>query len=179
MSSKKTHEEKRADLIRKYRKLKVNSEEREGSVITYHLSRGEDKFVMRVLLGLDTVGIAYVRDLKDLVDEVGAKKGIIVTNGKYTYSARSNANNLDVELIPPTLPVFDIFKHDLVPLAELLGEEERKKLEEKYHAELYQYPWINSSDPVSIILGAKPGDVLRITSKSATAGAVETYRYVV
>ena len=52
-------------------------------------------------------------------------------------------------------------------------------MSKKYHAEPYQFPWIKSVDPISIILGAKPGDVLRITQKSETAGKYETYRYVV
>ncbi|MBT7915857.1 DNA-directed RNA polymerase subunit H, partial [Candidatus Bathyarchaeota archaeon] len=34
-------------------------------------------------------------------------------------------------------------------------------------------------DPISIILGASPGDVLRVTHKSETAGKYLSYRYVV
>ena len=86
---------------------------------------------------------------------------------------------LKVELIPPTLPTFDIFEHKLVPKAEIVSDEGRKELQEKYHAQLYQYPWINSDDPVSIILGAEPGDVIQINLDSETAGLSVTYRYVV
>jgi DNA-directed RNA polymerase subunit H len=179
VSKAKTVEEKRADLIIKYRSLKVEKEEQGDQSITYHLSRGEERYVMRVLLDQDTIGIAFVRELRDLVKETGASKGILVGNGKYTYSARSSSPELGVELIPPSLPTFDVFSHDFVPMAEIVGEEERRRLVEKYHAEPYQYPWIKSSDPISIILGAKPGDVIKITSKSETAGVAESYRYVV
>ncbi|MBN2334883.1 DNA-directed RNA polymerase subunit H [Candidatus Bathyarchaeota archaeon] len=86
---------------------------------------------------------------------------------------------MSIELIPPSLPTFDIFEHSLVPVHEIVSVEERRQLAEKYHAEPYQFPWIKSSDPISIILGAKPGDVVKINQKSETAGSYDTYRYVV
>lgn len=179
MSETKTVEERRAEIIIKYRKLRIDKVVKEGDKITYFLLRGDRKYVMLILIGQDTIGISYVRDLKDLVDKESAYKGILVGNGKYTYSAKSTAPELNVELIPPTLPVFDIFEHVLVPNAEIVGEEERRKLVEAYHAQLYQFPWIKFDDPVSIILGAEPGDVIKITSRSETAGVSESYRYVV
>ncbi len=179
MSETKTVEERRAEIIIKYRKLRIDKVVKERDKITYFLSRGDRKYVMLILIGQDTIGISFVRDLKDLVDKESAYKGILVGNGKYTYSAKSTAPELNVELIPPTLPVFDIFEHVLVPNAEIVDEDERRKLVEAYHAQLYQFPWIKFDDPVSIILGAEPGDVIKITSRSETAGVSESYRYVV
>ncbi|UCH57658.1 MAG: DNA-directed RNA polymerase subunit H [Candidatus Bathyarchaeota archaeon] len=179
MSKAKSDEERRAELIIKYRKLKVNKKQRTKEQITYFLSRGEEQYVMICLIDTKTIGISYVRDLRDQVEERGAVKGILVGNGKYTYSAKSTAPKLKVELIPPTLPTFDIFEHRLVPKAEIVSEEEKKKFIETYHAQPYQYPWIKADDPVSIILGAEPGDVIRIISESETAGIYESYRYVV
>lgn len=178
MGNPETVEEQRAALVIKYRKLKVDEVEREGDIITYHLSRGDEKYVMHCVIGQSTIGIAYVRDLKELVDREGAEKGILVGNGKYTYSAKSSSPNLKVELIPPTLPVFDIFMHELVPKAEIVTEEEKEELIEAYHAHPYQFPWIKTSDPISILLGAEPGDIIRITTESETAGISESYRYV-
>jgi len=175
----KTLEERRAALIIKYRKIKVDSVEKDEDRIVYRMSRGDEKYIMHVLLGKKTIGIAYIRELRDKVDEEEVTGGLIVGDGKYTYSARSSAPEMCIELIPPTLPAFDIFEHDLVPLHEVVSQEERKELSEKYHAEPFQFPWIKSVDPISIILGAKPGDVVRITQKSETAGKYETYRYVV
>jgi DNA-directed RNA polymerase subunit H len=178
-SEAKTVEERRAALIIKYRNLKIEREEREGDVITYYLSRGDSKYVLRILIGQITIGIAFVRELRDTIQEEGADKGILVGDGKYTYSARSSAPGLGVELIPATLPVFDIFEHMLVPRAEIVSEEEKQKLVKTYHAQLYQFPWIKADDPVAIILGAEPGDVIRIMTESETAGVAESYRYVV
>jgi len=175
----KTLEERRAALIIKYRKIKVDSVEKDEDRIVYRMSRGDEKYIMHVLLGKKTIGIAYIRELRDKVNEEEATGGLVVGDGKYTYSARSSAPEMRIELIPPTLPTFDIFEHDLVPLHEVVSPEEKKELSEKYHAEPFQFPWIKSVDPISIILGAKPGDVVRITQKSETAGKYETYRYVV
>ena len=175
----KTLEERRAALIIKYRKIKVDSVEKDEDRIVYRMSRGDEKYIMHVLLGKKTIGIAYIRELRDKVNEEEATGGLVVGDGKYTYSARSSAPEMRIELIPPTLPTFDIFEHDLVPLHEVVSPEEKKELSEKYHAEPFQFPWIKSVVPISIILGAKPGDVVRITQKSETAGKYETYRYVV
>lgn len=179
MSKANTDEEKRAALIIKYRNLKKDKEEREGDKITYYLSRGDKRYIMLLLIDIKTIGIAYVRELKELIDEHEADKGLLVGNGKYTYSAKSQAPKLRVELIPPTLPTFDIFGHSLVSTAEIVDEEDKQKLIETYHAQPFQFPWIKVADPVSIILGAEPGDVIKIMAKSQTAGLSESYRYVV
>ena len=175
----KSDEEKRAALIIKYRNLKIKSKEAEDQQITYHLSRGDETFIMQILLDQKTIGIAFVRELRDLVEEAEATKGILVGGGKYTYSAKANAPKLKVELIPPSLPTFDLFEHKYVSKAELVSEEEKQALLEKYHSKAYQFPWIKSKDPVAIILGAEPGDVIKINLESQTAGLAVSYRYVV
>ncbi len=174
-----TLEEKRAALIIQYRKFNLDAIEKEEEKLTYRLSRGEEKYLMHVLLNKKTIGIAFIRNLRDQIEEEEVTGGIIVADGKYTYSARSNAPEMRIELIPSSLPTFDVFEHSYVPLHEVVTEEERKEISERYHAEPYQFPWIRASDPVSIILGATPGDVLKITQKSETAGEYFSYRYVV
>jgi len=180
MSKKDTLEEKRADLIIKYRKLVLEKREEEDERIVYRLTdKKGHPIIMHGILGQKTIGISYVRELKDMVEKEGAEKGILVGDGKYTYSARSEAEKEKIELIPPTLPTFDIFEHDLVPLHEIVAEEELEGVTKKFHAEAYQFPWIKSNDPISIILGAKAGNVIKITQKSETAGTAISYRYVV
>ena len=180
MSKRKTVEEKRADLIIKHRNLKKKKKEvREDGFIIYHLTKGDEYYVMLIILNQKTIGIAYVRELRDLVQANEAQKGIMVGNGKYTYSAKANAPKIGVELIPPTLPVFDIFKHNLVSDAEIVEGEAKEKVVERYHAKPYQFPWIKAQDPIAIILGAEEGDIIKITSESVTAGIAESYRYVV
>lgn len=179
MSEKSSDVEKRAALLIKYRGMRVKEKMEEGDLITYTLSRGSEEYVMQCVLNQRTVGVSFVRNLRDIVEKTEAEGGILIADVKYTYSARANAPKLGVELIPPTLPTFDLFKHTLVPSAELVSEEERQELLEKFHAEPYQFPWIKTSDPVSIVLGATQGDIIRFISDSLTAGASETYRYVI
>ena len=179
MGREKTAAEKRAELLIKYRNLAVEREEQDGNLITYYLSKDGEKIIMHCLNVVQTIGISYIRDLKQVVDKEEADKGILVGEGKYTYSAKSSAPKLNVELIPPTLPTFDIFEHELVPKSYIINEEERQRIIEKYHAQPYQYPWMKVADPIAIILGAVAGDVICINTKSETAGLSKSYRYVV
>ncbi len=70
-------------------------------------------------------------------------------------------------------------QHVLVPKHEILSEEERKALLEKYGIRPDQLPYILASDPAAKEIGAKPGDIIKITRKSPTAGVAIYYRYVV
>ncbi len=84
MSESKTAVEKRAALIIKYRKLKINNIAKEGDRTTYFLSRGDSNYVFLCIVGQRTLGISYVRELRDIVEKTGAEKGAIVTVGEYT-----------------------------------------------------------------------------------------------
>jgi len=71
------------------------------------------------------------------------------------------------------------FVNELVPKHEILSEEEKQKLLEKFNISLKQLPKILVTDPCAKALGAKPGDVIKITRKSPTAGEYYYYRVVV
>ncbi|MEM1689650.1 MAG: DNA-directed RNA polymerase subunit H [Candidatus Hadarchaeales archaeon] len=73
----------------------------------------------------------------------------------------------------------EITKHRLVPKHEVLSQEEAKEVLERYRVEPHQLPLLLSSDPVAKAIGAKPGDIVKITRKSPTAGEIVIYRYVV
>ena len=179
MGSSETVEEKRAALLIKHRNLKRERVQREEEKHVYYLTRDGEKYVMLCVIGKATIGVSYVRELKKMVDNEEATKGIMIGDGRYTYSARSTAEQMGIELIPSSLPTFNLFDHILVPNHEILNERERREVLERFHAEPYQFPWIKASDPIAIILGAEPGDIIRVTGDSATAGKSESYRYVV
>lgn len=72
-----------------------------------------------------------------------------------------------------------ILEHELVPKHELLSREEALKVLKELGVRPEQLPWIRASDPIAKLLGAKPGDIVRVTRKSPTAGISVAYRFVV
>ncbi|UCB58555.1 MAG: DNA-directed RNA polymerase subunit H [Thermoplasmatales archaeon] len=74
---------------------------------------------------------------------------------------------------------FEIMRHDLVPLHEVISEEEKKQLFEDLNITPDQLPKIMDTDPVSISIGAKPGQIVKIVRKSHTANEAVAYRLVV
>ncbi len=73
-----------------------------------------------------------------------------------------------------------ILNHEYVPKHEILSEKEAEKLLKKYKLNSKnKLPKILLSDPVVKAIGAKKGDILRITRKSYTAGTAVYYRVVV
>ncbi|RME31140.1 DNA-directed RNA polymerase subunit H [Candidatus Woesearchaeota archaeon] len=74
---------------------------------------------------------------------------------------------------------FDVREHILVPRHEKLSKEEAAKVLEQYHTTIKEMPKILTSDPALRGLGVKPGDIIKITRKSYTAGSTVFYRGVV
>ena len=73
----------------------------------------------------------------------------------------------------------NILEHILVPKHEVLDYKEALEVLKKLGVKPEQLPWIRASDPVVRLIGAKPGDIIRIIRKSPTAGESVAYRYVV
>lgn len=69
--------------------------------------------------------------------------------------------------------------HIYVPKHEIINKDEAMKVIEKYHTKPTEMPLIFVSDPAIRGLGVKPGDMIKITRKSPTAGESVYYRYVV
>ena len=74
---------------------------------------------------------------------------------------------------------FDIMNHDLVPLHIIVSDDEKNELFNKYNITPDQLPKILDSDPVSISIGAKPGQIVKIIRKSHTAKEAVAYRFVI
>jgi len=73
----------------------------------------------------------------------------------------------------------DIMKHNLVPTHEIISEKEQKEIMDKYNITPDQLPKILNTDPVSIFIGAQPGQIIKITRESHTAKEAVAYRLVV
>jgi DNA-directed RNA polymerase subunit H (RpoH/RPB5) len=74
---------------------------------------------------------------------------------------------------------FNIMKHELVPFHEIISEEEKKQIFKEYNLTPDQLPKILNTDAVSLSIGAKPGQIIKITRKSHTAKEAVAYRLVV
>ncbi|MFY3741312.1 MAG: DNA-directed RNA polymerase subunit H [Candidatus Nitrosomirales archaeon] len=83
------------------------------------------------------------------------------------------------QLSDKSKPSFDVLKHVYVPKHEILPKKEADEVLIKYNAKHGQLPFIFLSDPALRELSAKPGDIIKITRKSPTAGESIYYRYVV
>ncbi|MGI0081703.1 MAG: DNA-directed RNA polymerase subunit H [Nitrosopumilaceae archaeon] len=69
--------------------------------------------------------------------------------------------------------------HVYVPKHEIMTKKEAEEVLEKFHTKPTEMPLIYETDPAIKGLGVKPGDMIKITRKSATAGESIYYRYVV
>ena len=79
----------------------------------------------------------------------------------------------------PEKKQLNIMHHKLVPIHEIISEKEQKELMEKYKITPDQLPKILNTDPVSVFIGAKPGQIVKIIRKSHTAREAVAYRLVV
>lgn len=170
--------ERKANVIIELRNYKVlGREESEEGVYTLVEDR-EGKKVLIWTASISDIGIKHVNNMAKYMREKGAEGGIIVSN-KYSQSAKTQARKENIELIPQDFPSFNIFKHYLVPRHEILSPEEKQALLERYRIEPWKLPRIKASDPAVRLIGAKPGDIIKIVRRSPTAGESIYYRYVV
>ena len=69
--------------------------------------------------------------------------------------------------------------HVYVPKHEIMNKKDAEDVLKKFNCKPTELPLIFVNDPAIIGLGVKPGDMIKITRKSATAGESSYYRYVV
>ena len=69
--------------------------------------------------------------------------------------------------------------HIYVPKHEIMNKKDAQKVLGEFNCKPTELPLIFVTDPAILGLGVKPGDMIRITRKSGTAGESTYYRYVV
>ena len=69
--------------------------------------------------------------------------------------------------------------HVYVPKHEIMTKKDAEEVLKKFNCTPTQLPLIFVNDPAIVGLGVKPGDMIKITRKSGTAGITLYYRYVV
>lgn len=174
-------EERKAKVLIKLRGYKLVKKEKHKDALSYivDIPKEKQKAIIWCLPNEATVGITAINRLQKVMKDVELERGIIITSGRFTHAVKQSAKKKGIELLPRTFPVFDLFEHKLVPKHEILAEKEKDELLAMYKVQPYQLPQIKSTDPAVKAIDAKPGDVLRVIRKSATAGKHIAYRYVV
>ena len=74
---------------------------------------------------------------------------------------------------------FKVDKHILTPKHLKIGEKEKAQVLDKYHVSSKEMPKILKTDSAIKGLDPKPGDMIKIIRKSATAGESIFYRVVI
>jgi len=74
---------------------------------------------------------------------------------------------------------FKTDNHQLIPKHVKVSDKQKEDLLEEYDITLKELPKILRTDPAIQSSKAKPGDVIKITRKSLTAGETVFYRVVV
>lgn len=75
--------------------------------------------------------------------------------------------------------VIKISNHIYQPKHEIIPKREAEEVMRKFNARPGQLPYIMTSDKAIEDLDVRPGDIIKITRKSPTAGESVYYRYVV
>jgi DNA-directed RNA polymerase subunit H (RpoH/RPB5) len=174
-------EERKAEVLIKLRGYKLLKKQKFEDAIAYYITMPKEKHKALVwcMPGETTVGVATINKLQKVMKDQEIEHAIIVSDGRYTHAVKAGAQKHQIELLPKTFPAFDIFEHQLVPKHAILTDEEKHQILTQYRVQPYQLPQISSADPAAKAIGAKPGDILKVIRKSATAGKHEAYRYVI
>lgn len=137
------------------------------------------KYVIWILKEESVVGIAIVRDLLKEMEETESQRGMLVGGNRFTPAAKKYSKASRIELVEGNYSSFDLFDHDLVPAHIITEQSEVDLVLNHYKIKKTQLPRIYISDPAAKVLGARPGQVIRIERDSDTAGKVFYYRLVV
>ena len=180
MSSKETIEERKAQILIGLRGYKLLKHSKQKETSSFLVKTAEDKKILISCLPTQgTVGVQLINQVKKVMTDAKVERGIVVTAGRYTQAAKTNARKRGIELIPRIFPSFNLYEHVLVPRHEIAPQEEREKLLNEYRVQPYQLPRLKASDPAVKAIGAKAGDIIKITRDSHSAGKYVSYRYVV
>ena len=167
------------DILKRRNHTVTSYEETEKSLDIYATSdKTSEKMIVRIPMK-EVVGISFVREVNDKLEEEGLSSAVLVSRRRFTHYAKKEADSTGIEILSSSHPIFDLFKHDLVPLHEILTPEEIKEVTKKYSIVLRDLPKIFENDPAIKTIHAIAGDVVRIIRSSIFSEESITYRLVI
>ena len=146
---------------------------------TRDYDEGTHQYTVWILKESKVVGVAYVKDLAREMEENNSQRGMLVGGLRFTPAAKKMALLSRVELVDGGYSSFDLFEHNLVPAHIIAADDEVQLVLGHYGIKKSQLPRIQRDDPAVKVLGARPGQVIRIARESHTAGTSFYYRLVV
>ena len=141
--------------------------------------KGSDTYQVLIIGEVETLGVAMVREIVKEMNKKKIKQKLIIGSGKVTRSAKNEMIANKIDFIPSELVLMNILEHDWVPEHEIMDPEEAKQILGKYRITEDLLPEIEDTDPVAKIIGAKPGDFIKITRRSPSSGESIIYRLCV
>ncbi len=137
------------------------------------------RYTVWVLREPTIVGVALIRDLAREMEETDSVRGMLVGGSRFTPAAKKIAISSRIELIVGNYSSFDLFEHELVPKHIIASNDEVQLVLNHYGIKKNQLPRIFRDDPAVKVLGANPGEIIRVERDSPTAGLTYYYRLVV
>lgn len=150
--------------------------------ISTNLVSDPSKKILVIFCGTEPVKLATVQAIFNQFGKEKLHRMIIVFQNKATSKARDCTENFPlykVETFEITELLTNITMHSLMPKHEILLEDEKQKLLQKYDVQEHQLPRMLEKDAVSRYYGLEKGTVVKVTYDREISGSHETYRCVV
>jgi DNA-directed RNA polymerase I, II, and III subunit RPABC1 len=128
----------------------------------------------------EKVGVKPIKVYTDRMKEEGVSNAILILRVDITPFAKQAVQEVSdsfrIEHFKEAELLVDITEHKLVPAHQVLSQNEKQELLQRYRLKETQLPRIQPNDPVARYYGMKRGQVVKIIRPSETAGRYVTYR---